>query len=582
MFSSIRFDERVSIEMRDGAVLSGEVYRPGGRRRHPAIVMRTPYSGDAISGVGSSYIKVIPTIQAGYALLITYVRGRFGSQGKYDLAPSQTEGPDCYDTIEWVAHQPWCDGNVGMAGESALGTVQWRAARESPPHLKAIAPGLAGAPGQAGPETADAPVNLNIAVSLLLILAGDVLDRQEAQGIDTTEARRSLSQVRDTPSLAYDYLPLKNVPQFNLPGIREIWDRCLHMSSSGPTTSSEPYLFRSVKVPTLSVTSWYDPFARNSFRSFSRMQTDGGTRYAREHQHLLAGPWCHCRPQRVIGDIDFGPYADETGSGTAGYLLSFFDKYLKGKGISLPTVRYFTMVRNSWRDGPAWPLPQTTWERYFLHSHGRANSRSGNGLLSRDGPGIEPQDTYVYDPAHPVPTAGGRGGLAENGFLYGPIDQAYVERRPDVLCYTSSELTEDTEVTGPLELHLFACSSRRDTDFAAKLVDVYPDGRAYNVADGIVRSQYRNSFSEAELLRPGEIVEFVIRLGHTSQLFRRGHHIRIDIASSNFPTFDRNMNTGNPLGEDAQGIPAVQTIYHQTGHASYIDLPVIPAERRSA
>ena len=163
----------------------------------------------------------------------------------------------------------------------------------------------------------------------------------------------------------------------------------------------------------------------------------------------------------------------------------------------------------------------------------------------------------------------------ENGFLYGPVDQVYVERREDVLCYTTHELKQDIEVTGALELHLFASSSCRDTDFTAKLVDVYPDGRAYNVADGIVRAQYRNSFAKSELLQPGDIAEFVIRLGHISQLFRKGHRIRIDVTSSNFPTFDRNMNTGNPIGEDAEGIPAWQTAFHQASYASYIDLPVI-------
>jgi len=196
-------------------------------------------------------------------------------------------------------------------------------------------------------------------------------------------------------------------------------------------------------------------------------------------------------------------------------------------------------------------------ERFFLHSHGGANSCSGNGLLNRDEPRQEPVDTYVYNPLHPVPTAGGRGGVAENGFLYGPVDQGYVARRSDVLCFTTPELKEDLEVTGPLELHLFVSSSCRDTDFAAKLVDVYPDGRAYNVADGIVRAKYRNSFNRSELLQKGEIVEFVIRLGHVSQLIRAGHSIRIDIASSNFPTFGRNMKTGNPIGEDAEGTPAL-------------------------
>jgi putative CocE/NonD family hydrolase len=321
MFSSIRYDQRVTMAMRDGVKLAGEVFRPGDAGKYPAIIMRTPYSGEMISG-GSSYTKVIPTVQAGYALVIAYVRGRFGSEGKYELGASQqVEGADCYDTIEWVANQPWCDGNIGMAGESALGTVQWRTARENPPHLKAIAPGIAGAPGESGPETTDAPVNLNIAVNLLLILAGDVLDKIEARGEDTAKARRMLNEVRNDPSLAYNYLPLKEVPQFNSPGIRALWDSCLHMGASGQKSAPlGPYPFHKVKIPTLSVTSWYDPFARNSFRSFSKMVTDGGSKYAREHQHIFAGPWCHCKPQRVLGHVDFGPDADEAGSGASAYL----------------------------------------------------------------------------------------------------------------------------------------------------------------------------------------------------------------------------------------------------------------------
>ncbi len=579
VLSTIRYEEKLSIKTRDGTILAGEVYRPGSRGKFPAILMRTPYQGDAITGPGTSYVKLLPTVQAGYALVIAYVRGRFGSQGKYELKTSQkVEGADCYDTIEWLAEQSWCDGNIGMAGESALGTVQWRSARENPPHLKAIAPGLAGAPGESRPETTDAPVNLNIAVNLLLVLAGDVLDKLDNQGKNTSEARRLLARVKDNPALAYNYLPLKGVPQFNFPGIREIWDTCLHMATAGPTASpGETYPFHKVKIPSLSITNWYDPFARNSFYSFSKMISEGGGKYAREHQHLLAGPWCHCKPQRVLGDIDFGPYADEAGSGASAYLLSFFDKYLKGKDLDLPTVRYFTMGRNTWHDASAWPLPQTTWQRFFLHSCGKANSCSGDGGLNRDEPRNEPVDSYIYDPQNPVFTAGGRGGIAENGFIYGPIDQIYVERREDVLCYTSPALDREIEVTGPLALHLFASSSCRDTDFTAKLVDVYPDGRAFNVADGVVRAQYRHSFYKPEFLQPGEIVEFIIRLGHASQVFLHGHHIRIDITSSNYPTFDRNMNTGHPIGEDAAGISALQTVFHQAGYASYIDLPVIPA-----
>jgi len=576
MFSSIRIDQDVPMTMRDSTVLLAEIYRPGDEGKYPAIVIRTPYHRDEVFSF--SYVQVLPTIRAGYALVIAYVRGRFGSQGKYDVAaPQEVEGADCYDTVEWVAAQPWCDGNIGMAGESALGTVQWRTARENPPHLKAIAPSLAGVSGERGPEVSDAPVLLNVAVSFLLIVAGDVLDKLDAQGEDTTEMRRLIKTVEADPSLAYSYLPLKDIPQFDIPGIREIWQTLLGISpSKAQPGSPEPYPYHKIKIPTLNIASWYDPWSRLTFHTFLNMKAKAGSSYAREHQHVFVGPWCHHKPTRILGDIDFGHFADEVGSCAWEYQLSFFDKYLKGQDFSLPVVRYFTMGRNTWHDASAWPLPQTTWQRFFLHSRGGANSCTGDGLLNREEPGKEPMDMYVYNPFHPVPTTGGRGAEAENGFVTGPIDQVHIERRADVLCYTTRELDQDVEVTGPLELHLFASSSCKDTDFKAKLVDVYRDGRAYNIADGITRAQYRNSFYESELLTPGETVEFIIRLGPVSQLFCRGHRIRIDITSSDFPTYDRNMNTGNSVGVDAEGIPALQIIYHQARYASYIDLPIIP------
>jgi len=576
MVDLIRIERDVAIPMRDGILLSCDIYRPGNAGKYPAIVMRSPYHIDGF--LNFSYVQVMPTIQAGYALVFAYVRGRLGSEGKYDsAAPQEIEGPDCYDTIEWVASQPWCDGNIGMAGESGLGTVQWKAARENPPHLKAIAPSLAGVPGERSPEVSDAPVLLNVAVSFLMIVAGDVIDKLDTQGEDTSEIRRALKTIEDDPSLAYNYLPLMDVPQFDVPGIREIWHMLLGVSEVKEGTGGpEPYPYDKVKIPSLNIAAWYDPWSRLTFHTFLNAKTKAGNGYAREHQHLFVGPWCHSKPVRILGDVDFGHYADEIGSGAWEYQLSFFDKYLKGKDISLPVVHYFTMGRNTWHNADTWPLLQTTWQRFFLHSQGNANSSTGDGLLNREEPGNEPADTYVYDPSNPVPTIGGKAAQAENGFLAGPIDQFRIEHRDDVLCYTTLSLDQDIEITGPLELHLFVSSSCKDTDFTAKLVDVYPDGRAYNIANGIIRVKHRNSFLKSELLKPGEIVGIIIRLGPISQLFRQGHRIRIDVTSSDFPTFDRNMNTGNAVGVDTEGIPAFQTIYHQTGNASYIDLPVIP------
>jgi putative CocE/NonD family hydrolase len=264
------------------------------------------------------------------------------------------------------------------------------------------------------------------------------------------------------------------------------------------------------------------------------------------------------------------------GSQLGEYNLAFFNKYLKGMKVDLPAVRYFVMGRNVWQTADTWPPPQTKWQRFFLHSRGHANSAAGDGLLSRDEPGAELPDIYIYNPHFPVPTTGCRGHMQLVRFAPSPQEQAQVECRNDVLCYTTPELKKDVEVTGPLMLHLFAATSARDTDFTAKLVDVYPDGRAYNVVcDGITRARYRKSLFTPELVNPGDVNEYVINLEAASQLFRKGHRIRIDVASSSFPEYDRNMNTGNAIGEDARGIPAMQSIYHQTDYASYIDLPVI-------
>jgi hypothetical protein len=239
-------------------------------------------------------------------------------------------------------------------------------------------------------------------------------------------------------------------------------------------------------------------------------------------------------------------------------------------------VRYFVMGLNRWRNADAWPLPQTEWQRFFLHSKGRSNTAAGDGLLSRDTPGAEPADVYIYDPRFPVPTVGGRI-LPTGSLIPGPFDQSRIEKRNDVLCYTTPELKEEIEVTGPLLLHLFASTSAQDTDFTAKLIDVYPDGSAYNVAEGCIRARFRKSVLRPEPVDPGEVYEYMIDLAVTSIVFGRGHRIRIDVSSSNFPRLDRNMNTGNPFGEDAEGVPAVQTIYHRSDYASYIDMPVIPA-----
>jgi putative CocE/NonD family hydrolase len=309
----------------------------------------------------------------------------------------------------------------------------------------------------------------------------------------------------------------------------------------------------------------------------------GYSEKARRGQKILIGPWIHCLGDRgtcsKTGDIDFGPASLID---LRGEELRWFDYWLKGMDNGIldePRVKVFVMGRNRWREADTWPIPGTRYTRVYFHSRGTANSLEGNGGLGTAAPVNEPPDTFVYDPGHPVPTLGGSTCCGEDvtPITMGPRDQRPAEERSDVLVYTTPPLEEDMEVTGPVSVVLYAASDARDTDFTAKLVDVFPDGYAMNVAQGIIRARYRDSWERPALLEPGHVYKYAIDLWSTSNCFLRGHRIRVEISSSNFPQFDRNPNTGNPFGLDAELRTATQTVYHDADHPSHILLPVVPA-----
>ena len=577
MVSSIRIDRDVPMTMRDGIVLKADVYRPNDSETHPAIVTRTPY-GKLLSG-NSDFLSAQHAAFAGYAFVVQDTRGRFASEGEF--MPGAPEGPDGYDTIETVAGEPWCDGNVGMCGGSYLGRNQWQTAFENPPHLKAIAPSIISA-GPLSETRMSGPVDFEQSISWFVTVAVEIVERMKRQGKDVSKVRQMLDRARFNLSEVYNYLPLKDIPHFQVEGLSEAFQaRLTEALPADIKTEADLYWpFGKVKVPCFHSGGWFDIFLGGLFESFLMMREKGGSDLAREGQYVICGPWIHGSAlPAYAGGLHFGPAA----AGVATFMMerhiTFFDKYLRGIESSHPNpaVRYFVMGRNRWRNADTWPLPQTDWQRYFLHSQGQANTVNGNGLLTRDTPSQELPDIFTYDPRFPVPTVGGRS-LPSGALVPGPFDQTIIENRNDVLCYTTPELKEDIEITGPLKLHLFASTSAKDTDFVAKLIDVYPDGSAYNIAEGWIRARYRQSILKFQLVNPGEVYEYIIDMAATSIVFGRGHRIRIDITSSNFPRIDRNMNTGNPFGEDADSVPAIQTVYHQPEHASYIDFPVIPSE----
>ncbi|MBW2060527.1 MAG: CocE/NonD family hydrolase [Deltaproteobacteria bacterium] len=576
MANSIRIDRDIPMKTRDGVVLRADVYRPDDKDKHPAILIRSPYNKQ-LSGK-SDYLSAVDAAFARYAFVVQDTRGRFTSEGDY--MPGMPEGLDGYDTVEWIASEPWCDGNVGMAGGSYLGRIQWQTAMEAPPSLKAMAPHITTA-GPLSETRMSGPLDFEQSVSWFALMAIDMIDKLEKQGKDVSKMREMIDRARFNTDEVINYLPFKDVPHFNFEGVRQGFQPG-RVDAILAALKSEKDLYWSydkVQVPCMHAAGWYDLFVGSLFNNFLSMREKGGSKIAREGQYVLCGPWAHgANLLAFVGGLHFGPVARGVAAFVQERHLAFFDKYLRGIDKDIPLVRYFVMGRDRWQNADTWPLPQTDWQRFYLHSKGRANTASGNGVLSRNEPGSEPSDIFVYDPRFPVPTLGGRN-LPTGRLVPGPFDQTLNENRSDVLCYTTPELQEDMEITGPLTLHLFASTSAKDTDFTAKLIDVYPHGAAYNVAEGCIRAKNRKSVLKPEPITPGEVYEFTIDMAHTSIVLHKGHRIRLDVSSSNFPRIDRNMNTGNAFGEDAQGVPAVQTIFHQSEYPSYIDLPVIPGNK---
>jgi hypothetical protein len=574
MIKSIRIDKDVPVEMRDGVVLRADVFRPDDSGRYPAIVIRTPY--DKGPSARSDFFSPIDGAFAGYAVVIQDLRGRFASGGEW--VSGADEGQDGYDTIESVAQLPWCDGNVGMAGASYLGRNQWNAALEAPPHLKAIAPHVISA-GKLSEFQRSGLIDLESAVSWSAAMAVDTMAKLAKAGKDVSAMMEAVRYVSEHPEEACAFLPLKDLPLFKFKELGRGAIGGMDKSLLASLKSEEDifWSYEKVVVPCMHSGGWYDMFAGDTFLNFNNMRKRGGSQTARNGQHVLMGPWIHgSRLNNLVGGVNFGRYATGAGAFATARHIAFFDKYLKGIDSKfLVPVRYFVMGRKKWKNAETWPLPQTDWQRFYLHSRGHANTAMGDGVLNREAPGGEPNDLFVYNPLDPVPSRGGRINPDLN-LSSGPLDQSLVEGRNDVLCYTTPELKEDLEVTGPVKLHLFAATSAVDTDFMAKLVDVHPNGLAINVAEGYLRARVRTSVLKPAPVTPGEINEYILDMACTSNAFLAGHRMRLHITSSEFPRFDRNMNTGNPPGEDATGVPALQSVFHQREFASCLELPVIP------
>jgi hypothetical protein len=540
--------------MRDGVKLYGALYRPVLAESFPVILTRTIYSTQHPYYVDAA----CRFANAGYATLLVDSRGRYESEGQW--RPYFCEVEDGIDTQTWVAEQSWCDGNIGTFGRSYVGFTQILPAPYRCPAVKALVP-------QANQEDNYGHMR-----------EGGVLQLQNVMNFIWLGNRTNQTITNDGPinmQQVYRRLPL-------ITALDDIAERPFYREIVQHDCFDEFWTAYSMKgkyveceTPAYFLTGWYDNLVHEAFKCFRGWSQEARTGKARKLSKLLVGPWPH-NPMGNggrFGDVDLG---SNGGMDLIAEHLRWYDQRLRGQETGIdaePPLRIFVMGENVWRFEHEWPLSRTQYTDFFLHSGGRANSLFGDGRLSAAPPETGPVDVFVYDPNDPVPTHGGPSMFAENR---GPLDRRAIERRDDVLVYTTEPLTADVEVTGPIELTLYAASSARDTDFTAALIDVHADGKAIILTDGIIRARYRESNERPSLIEPDQVYEYKIVLWETSNLFKAGHCIRLEISSSNFPRFDRNQNTGHKPGIDSEIAVAEQTIRHDTKHPSRLTLPVIP------
>jgi putative CocE/NonD family hydrolase len=561
----------VPLKTRDGVTLYADIYRPKSPGKFPVILMRTPYD----KSVSWAVSPVSRIVSRGYVVIIQDVRGRYTSEGEW--YPFKHEQADGFDTVEWAATLPYSDGKVGMMGGSYVGATQMLAAIAQPPHLAAIAPNVTASNYHDG-----------------WTYQGGAFEQWFDQNWTSQLAQNTLQRRIDENTnalLGVSTLPLANYPVFNfgqLPADAQLtaaiapyyldWLAHPDYDDYWKQWSIEEH-FSNIAVPMLQVGGWYDIFNGGTLRNYMGAKAHGSTDAARTQQHLLIEIGGHAGFGRRIGDVDFGPHATE--NGYTDVILDWYDflfKNIRNEFATDKPVKLFVMGANEYRQEDDWPPPQIQPTKYFLHSGAKANSLRGDGSLSASAPKSEPSDAYVYNPANPAPTVGGPLCCDANHMEPGPRDQRSVENRDDVLVYSIGPLPRDLEVTGPVTADLFVKSSAVDTDFTAKLVDVAPDGFAQDLTEGILRMRYRASPEHIALMNPGQIYEISLDLWATSNVFLRGHSLRVEISSSNFPRFDRNLNTGEEIKFARTFVAATNTILHDAQHPSALVLPVMPSK----
>lgn len=561
----VTVEYNIEMKMRDGASLRADVYVPAGEGTFPALLMRKPYDKSVAESIG--YMHPEWYARQGYIVVVQDVRGRYASDGQFK--PFYHECQDGIDTIRWVTQLKKCNGKIGMYGFSYVGATQLHPVAECPESVTAIAPAFTNDGYYEDWTYKNGALHLAFIQSWATSLAPDTAIRQ-----GNMPAAAELLYHQRAISDRYDHLPVDDHPVISKEFAPYYYEWLQHPTFDDYWKQWDLRdKYEAMNVPALHIGGWYDIFIEGTIRNYIGMSS------VHKDQKLLIGPWQHYPWTSFHGGMDFGNDANNI---VDAWQVRWFDYWLKEQQNGImdePPVQIFVMGDNVWRQEHEWPLARTQYTKYYLHSHGNANSLSGSGNLSTEEPGNEPCDIYNYNPLDPVPSIGGNSCCVPSIAPMGPRDQRPVEVRNDVLVYTTEVLTEDVEVTGPIQAVLYASSSVDDTDFTVKLVDVYPNGKAMNIVQGIQRASFRDSNEHPTPIEPGKIYKYVFHVGSTSNVFKKGHRIRIEVSSSNFPLYERSLNRfmeNHRFGNYSDIRVATQKIYHDEDHPSHVVLPLIP------
>lgn len=574
-YKEIIVERDVPGQMRDGITLYANIYRPKAEGNFPVMLTRLPYDKN-LPNFSHRYIDPIRAALNGYIVIIQDVRGRFSSEG--DFKPYLQEYEDGYDSVEWAAKLPYSNGKVGMFGMSYYAFTQLYAAMERPPSLVTIMPAMSGNLTRNGLFNRDGIHELAATETWILdSVAPDYLERKQKDNVE--ETKKEIIQDLDNIDEWHKYKPVKEwppiqkhptlIPFFEEYFIDDFGEKLRDLTEEKKKKNGP------IDYPAYHIAGWYDSHLAPTLWNYESMQSE------KQNQRLLIGPWAHGVFDSDIGERAFG--LESSGDSIGGkddftaLHIRWFNYWLKDDQSAVnkeDPVKIFVMGENKWRTEKEWPIKRTKYTPFYLTSNGNANADKEAGILTEVKPNKKGQDAYIHDPMHPVPSLGG-GTLFFKGRNAGPRDQREVEQRDDVAVYTSEPLIEPLEVTGWIKVKLWASSDAVDTDFTAKLVDVLPDGTAYNLADGIVRASEQHAH---EIPLNGKVIEYEIDLWATSNVFLQGHSIRLEIASSNFPRFEVNPGTGDTILETEENLKAKQMIYHGPDYPSRIILPVIPRE----